>query len=94
MIWREGMPDDEESEHEVEVEVSGLDGAGFWKVASLGYGVVFAAEFGDLTQILTANLAAKYHDPHSAGIGAVLALWAAVGLLEVLAERPCSGLCP
>ena len=25
--------------------------------------VIFVGEFGDLTQILTANLAAKYHDP-------------------------------
>jgi putative Ca2+/H+ antiporter (TMEM165/GDT1 family) len=59
------------------------DAAGFWRVAALGYGVIFLAEWGDLTQILTANLAAKYHDPLSVGLGAVLALWA-VGLLAIL----------
>jgi len=48
--------------------------------AVTSFAVVFAAEFGDLTQILTANLAAKYHDPLSVGIGAVTALWAAAGL--------------
>jgi putative Ca2+/H+ antiporter (TMEM165/GDT1 family) len=37
--------------------------------------VIFLAEWGDLTQILTANLAARYHSPLSVGIGALLALW-------------------
>ncbi len=62
------------------------DSAGFWKVAGLGYGVIFVAEWGDLTQILTANLAAKYHDPLSVGVGAVLGLWA-VGLLAILGGK-------
>lgn len=38
--------------------------------------VIFAAEWGDLTQILTANLAAKYGAPLSVGLGSVVALWA------------------
>lgn len=38
--------------------------------------VIFAAEWGDLTQILTANLAARYGSPLSVGVGAVAALWA------------------
>ena len=37
--------------------------------------VIFLAEWGDLTQILTANLAARYHSPLSVGLGAILALW-------------------
>jgi putative Ca2+/H+ antiporter (TMEM165/GDT1 family) len=53
---------------------------------------VFIFEWGDLTQILTANLAAHYHDSLSVGVGALAALWtvAAVavvsgqGLLKVL----------
>ena len=36
--------------------------------------VIFLAEWGDLTQVLTANLAAKYHSPFSVGLGAMLAL--------------------
>jgi len=36
--------------------------------------VIFVGEFGDLTQILTANLAAKYHQPLSVFIGAFTAL--------------------
>jgi Ca2+/H+ antiporter, TMEM165/GDT1 family len=49
---------------------------GFWRVAWTGFAVILVAEFGDLTQIATATLAARYHDPLSVGIGAVLALWA------------------
>ena len=36
--------------------------------------VIFVGEFGDLTQILTANLAAKYHAPVSVWVGAFAAL--------------------
>ncbi|MDQ2882954.1 MAG: TMEM165/GDT1 family protein [Actinomycetota bacterium] len=60
--------------------------SGFWKVAATSFGILFVAEFGDLTQIVTANLAAKYHDPVSVGLGAVLGLWV-VGGLAVLGGR-------
>ncbi|MFF0788225.1 TMEM165/GDT1 family protein [Streptomyces spiralis] len=52
----------------------------FWKVAGTGFMLILVAEFGDLTQIMTANLAARYDDPVSVGVGAVLALWAVAGL--------------
>jgi putative Ca2+/H+ antiporter (TMEM165/GDT1 family) len=83
LIWREGVADEEEEEEKVDAVP---ESAGFLKVASLGFGVIFLAEWGDLTQILTANLAAKYHDPLSVGIGAVLGLWA-VGLLAILGGK-------
>ena len=51
----------------------------FLPVAGLAFAVVFAAEFGDLTQILTVSLAARYGDPLAVGIGATLALWVAAG---------------
>lgn len=53
---------------------------GFWRVAGAGFTLILVAEFGDLTQIMTANLAARYDDPLSVAIGAVLALWAVAGL--------------
>jgi Ca2+/H+ antiporter, TMEM165/GDT1 family len=52
----------------------------FLPVAATSFAVILAAEFGDLTQIMSANLAAKYHDPLSVGVGAVAALWVAAGL--------------
>lgn len=59
---------------------------GFWKVAATSFAVLFVAEFGDLTQIATANLAARYHDPLTVGVGAALGLWA-VGGLAILGGR-------
>ena len=51
----------------------------FFPVAGMAFAVVFVAEFGDLTQILTVSLAARYGDPLAVGIGSVLALWVAAG---------------
>ena len=56
---------------------------GFWWVAATSFAVILVAEFGDLTQIATAALAARYHDPVSVGVGAVLALWAVAALAIV-----------
>lgn len=52
----------------------------FWKVSGAGFMLILIAEFGDLTQIMTANLAARYDNPLSVGLGAVLALWTVAGL--------------
>ncbi len=42
--------------------------------------VIFLAEWGDLTQILTANLTIKYHSPLSVGVGSLLALVSVAGI--------------
>ena len=57
--------------------------AGFWAVAATSFGVILLAELGDLSDIVIANLAARYHDPVAVGIGSVLALWSVVGLAIV-----------
>ena len=44
------------------------------RVALTAFGVIIVAELGDLTQILTANLAAHYRQPWSVFIGASAAL--------------------
>jgi Ca2+/H+ antiporter, TMEM165/GDT1 family len=67
----------------------------FWRVASTSFLVILVAEFGDLTQILIVNLAAKYHQPLTVGVGALLGLWAVAalaiaggrGLLRVIPAR-------
>lgn len=60
----------EEEESLIESEAkSGL------RVLTTAFVVIFLAEWGDLTRILTANLAANYHSPLSVGIGALSALW-------------------
>ncbi|AVH58985.1 MULTISPECIES: TMEM165/GDT1 family protein [Streptomyces] len=63
-----------------DAEIRKPENQGFWKVSGAGFMLILVAEFGDLTQIMTANLAARYDDPLSVGLGAVLALWAVAGL--------------
>lgn len=47
----------------------------FWRVSLASFGVVFLAEWGDITQLTAANLAARY-DPVLVFVGATLGLWA------------------
>ena len=61
------------------VELHGKE-PGFWRVAWTSFAVILVAEFGDMTQIATASLAARYHDPLAVGTGAVLALWAVAAI--------------
>jgi Ca2+/H+ antiporter, TMEM165/GDT1 family len=72
------------------------DGAGFLAVAATSFGVILLAELGDLSDIVIASLAARYHhDLVAVGIGSVLALWGVTalailggqGLLKVLPLR-------
>jgi putative Ca2+/H+ antiporter (TMEM165/GDT1 family) len=65
---------------EDEEEIRKPENQSFWKVSGAGFMLILVAEFGDLTQIMTANLAARYDDPLSVGLGAVLALWAVAGI--------------
>jgi putative Ca2+/H+ antiporter (TMEM165/GDT1 family) len=87
LIWREGMESEDEREAEESEELEDLDDvsptAGFGRVASVGFVAIFVAEWGDLTQIMTANLAAKYDHPVSVAVGATLGLWS-VALLAIL----------
>ncbi len=53
------------------------------KVVVTAFIVIFLAEWGDVTQVLTANLAAHYHSALSVSVGALLALWAVAGLAVV-----------
>ena len=55
-------------------------------VAGGAFVVILVGEFGDLTQLLTANLAARSHDPLSVGVGAFVAL-AAVAAVAAFGGR-------
>jgi len=58
----------------------------FLRVATTSFVVIFLGEFGDLTQIVTVNLAARFHDPVAVGTGAFVAL-CAVGVLAIVGGR-------
>lgn len=76
LLWSRNTEDEEK---EVS-ERAPLSAPTFTRVALTSFSVIIVAEFGDLTQILIVNLAARYHDPLAVGIGALLALWAVAGL--------------
>jgi putative Ca2+/H+ antiporter (TMEM165/GDT1 family) len=78
LLWRHKPGSDEE-----EVTRNSARDA-FWPVALTSFVVVFLAEFGDLTQIMTMTLTAKYHDPLAVGAGATLALWTAASLAVIV----------
>ena len=69
---------EKEAEEEGEKEADSA-GVGLKTVGTV-FVVIFIGEFGDLTQILTANLAAKYHQPLSVFVGAFAALTSVAAL--------------
>jgi Ca2+/H+ antiporter, TMEM165/GDT1 family len=63
------------------------------RVIATSFAVVFIGEWGDITQITTANFAARYQDPLIVAVAAVAALWTVSGLAvfvgpKVLARIP------
>ena len=83
--------DDDDDDAEIKAR-----GSGFWSVAATSFGVILLAELGDLSDIVIASLAARYHhDLVAVGIGSALALWAVTavailggqGLLKILPLR-------
>lgn len=56
------------------------------QVAARAFGIIFLAEWGDLTQLATASLAASTGEPLSVLIGALVAL-SAVAAIAVIAGR-------
>jgi putative Ca2+/H+ antiporter (TMEM165/GDT1 family) len=81
-------PTAEASEKEAEEEyAAGSDEPKtFLKAAVASFLVLFAAEWGDLSQLLTISLVARYHDHVSVFVGAWAALLAVSGL-AILAGR-------
>ena len=69
--------------HEDEEALVEREAASHRRVVTTAFAVIFVAEWGDLTQILTANLAAHYHSAVSVAVGAVLALWAVAAVAVV-----------
>lgn len=80
LLWRHKAGEDEEVKRDTSRNT-------FWPVATTSFVVVALAEFGDLTQIMTATLAARYHDPVGVGIGSLAALWTACGLAVIVGWR-------
>jgi putative Ca2+/H+ antiporter (TMEM165/GDT1 family) len=59
----------------------------FFRAAAISFGVLFAAEWGDLSQLATAGLAASYDEPFSVFAGAWAALLVVSGLAVFLGHK-------
>lgn len=66
--------DAEEAETEHEFEAKTRAGVRGWHTVTASFLVLFLAEWGDLSQLLTAGLVVRYRDPVSVGVGAFVAL--------------------
>jgi putative Ca2+/H+ antiporter (TMEM165/GDT1 family) len=76
-----------EEEREVSEEIATAPARpSFRRAATISFAVLFAAEWGDLSQLLTASFAARYGDAVAVFVGALTALWI-VAALAVLGGR-------
>jgi Ca2+/H+ antiporter, TMEM165/GDT1 family len=57
------------------------------RIAAAAFGVIFLAEWGDITQLAVANFAARYSEPLAVGAGAALALAAVAGLAVSIGSK-------
>ena len=71
-LWRSA--DDPEEEETVG------DAHGFGGIAARSFGLILVAEFGDLTQLTTAGMAARTGQALAVAVGALLALWTVAGI--------------
>jgi putative Ca2+/H+ antiporter (TMEM165/GDT1 family) len=75
-----------EEEELPEVKAS-VEEEGFLRAAAAAFAVIFIAEWGDLTQLATATLAARHGRPVTVFLGATAALWCVSGLAVAAGRR-------
>lgn len=80
VLWR-SADDEEETDDEVG------DASGFAGIAGRSFVVILLAEFGDLTQLTTAGMAARTGMPIPVAIGALAALWSVAAIGAVAGQQ-------
>lgn len=74
-IWMLRSAKADENEPGPDAARLGAPAPSFLRVFATSFTVVFIGEWGDVTQITTANFVARYNAPLIVGVGAVAALW-------------------
>jgi putative Ca2+/H+ antiporter (TMEM165/GDT1 family) len=75
---------DTEAEYAAKADAAGGGRRSAWTAVATSFLVLFAAEWGDLSQLLVLSLSAKYDEPLSVFAGALGALLAVSGLAVLL----------
>ncbi|RZS91109.1 putative Ca2+/H+ antiporter (TMEM165/GDT1 family) [Motilibacter rhizosphaerae] len=87
LLWRgAAAADEEEAETEEEIAAKVTGGGRGLRAVVACFLVIFVAEWGDLSQLFTAGLAARYDDPVSVFVGAWAALLVVAGLGALLGK--------
>ena len=81
LMWRR------KQEEEPDAELGATREPTFLRATATVFSVVFLAEWGDLTQLGTATLAARYAQPITVFCGATLALWSVTGIAVFIGHR-------
>ncbi|WP_028643653.1 TMEM165/GDT1 family protein [Nocardioides sp. URHA0020] len=84
ILIREGRGHQEAAASDEEIETRPVHG---WRAVLASFLVLFAAEWGDLSQLLTISLVAKYEEPVAVFIGALSALLIVSGLAVVAGRQ-------
>ncbi|MBK1784415.1 TMEM165/GDT1 family protein [Prauserella cavernicola] len=92
MLLREGFQQGEDSSHDA--ARSGAQPVSFLRAAMTSFAVLFAAEWGDASQLATAGLAARYGQPFAVGLGAFTGLVCVAALAVFLGSKIRSRLRP
>ncbi len=79
--FRRGENEDADAAREGAPQLSGI------RIAAAAFGVIFLAEWGDITQITVANFAARYSEPLAVAVGAALALAAVAGIAVSIGSK-------
>ena len=83
LLWREARKGAEDEEAAAQAR----ENTSFVRAAAISFGVLFAAEWGDLSQLATAGLAARYAEPVSVFVGSWAALLVISGLAAFLGRK-------
>ena len=83
LLWRESRKGAEDEEAAAQAR----ENTSFVRAAAISFGVLFAAEWGDLSQLATAGLAARYAEPLSVFAGSWAALLVISGLAAFLGRK-------
>lgn len=84
LLLREGFA---KRDDELDAAGAGPAEVSFWRSALTSFGVLFAAEWGDASQLAIAGLTARFSSPFWVGLGGWIALTSVAGIAVLLGSK-------